>query len=460
MRAIRFGVLGPLTVHADGDDVSPRAGMQLLLLAVLLSRARKPVSPQSLIGTLWPDVEPDNAAKTLQIYVHRLRKLLGDSRRVTHSANGYTLVASRSELDWQLFEDLVRTARQAHTLGDLDQAQVRYDQALALWRGEPYADVGDVPVLLPEIERLDALRTDARIEQAETRLARGGHLEVVDTLAQLCADEPYREELYRLLMLARYRSGRPAEALAAYQQARERIGGELGLDLSPRLRRLHRAVLNRDPALDLASDDQSDSAGTAGASPPAQLPSAVVVLAGRDEELRVLVESDEPPAVAAIDGMAGVGKTALAVTAAHRLSDRCPDGQLFVDLRGFTPGVRPLMPTRALEQLLHSVGVSGEQTPADLDSRAALWRSRLHDKRMLILLDNALNAEQVRPLLPASSGCLTLITSRTRMTDLDEATPLSLDALAPAAAQELFEQVAGEERMRDESPEALEADVA
>lgn len=452
---MRFGVLGPVSVEVDGVAVSLRARMQRLLLATLLTRVRKPVSPERLIAALWPECEPDNASKTLQIYVHRLRKALGDTHRVTHGVSGYTLVASRAELDWQRFEDLLREARQARALGELDQSRRRYESALALWRGEPYADVDDCPELLSETERLSELRFDARVEQAEVAMECGAPADVLATLRELNAVQPYREEIYRLLMLAHYRQGRPAEALQAYRRARKRITEELGIDLGAAVERTHRAVLNRDPAL---TRTRARSRVEVAPVRPAQLPPAVSAVVGRRQaldDLTRLADGDTRRVVGVVDGMAGVGKTTVAISAANQLTSKFPDGQMFVDLHGFTSDTAPVEPAAALAQLLHGMGISTDQLPEELDARAALWRSCLRDKRILILLDNAVDAAQIRPLLPSEPKCLVLITSRMRLTDVDESCPLTLEPLNVTASVELFTRVAGPDRVAEQPSEAL-----
>lgn len=441
-----LSVLGPLTADVDGEKVAVPAGMQRMLLAALLHRVRRPVSIDALAPALWPDETPSKPDKALQLYVHRLRKLLGDPGRILHGPAGYSLIASRSELDWQCFEDLLRTAREARHAGHWDAAAARYAEALALWRSEPYEDVPGRHLLTPEIQRLTSLRVEARVEQAEVMVDRGRHAEAEPVISRLLAQYPHREGLYALLMLAHYRAGRVGDALDVYRRAQRLLSEELGVDPGPKLAGVHRAVLNRSPGLD----------GSGAAAPPAvvpaQLPAPIATLAGRSAELAELtrpVAGGRGARVRSLDGMAGVGKSTLAVFAAHRLAGSFPDGQLFADLRGWTPGVEPSEPAEVLGRLLEGLGVTGDRLPHDVEARTGLWRGMLRGKRMLILLDNAVDAAQLRPLLPSEPGCLVLVTSRTRLTDLDDAACLSLEVLPRAAAVDLFTNVVGAGRLTD-----------
>lgn len=439
-----LAVLGPLTAEVDGEAVPIPAGMQRTLLAALLHRVRRPVSVETLTAALWPDDPPSKPDKALQLYVHRLRRLLGDPRRVLYGPAGYSLIASRSELDWQRFEDRLRAAREARHRGDGASATARYDEALALWRSEAYEDVPDRGLLAPEVQRLSNLRTEARVERAEAMVDGGRHAEADAVISQLLTEYPHREGLYASLMLARYRAGRVADALAVYRRARELLARELGVEPGPKLAGVHRAILNRSPRLD-------SSAAPATAPVPAQLPAPIATLAGRQDELAELLRPTGTgrAVVRAIDGMAGVGKSTLAVYAAHRLADRYPDGQLFADLRGHTPGVEPSDPGEVLGRLLEGLGVTGDRLPHDPEARTGLWRGLLRDKRMLIVLDNAVDSAQVRPLLPGADGCLVLVTGRARLTELDDADWLSLDVLPREAARRLFSGVVGAARLAD-----------
>ncbi|ADD43629.1 AfsR/SARP family transcriptional regulator [Stackebrandtia nassauensis] len=449
-----LSVLGPLTADIDGQDVPVPAGMQRLLLAALLHRVRRPVSIDTLAEALWPDETPTKPDKAIQLYVHRLRKLLGDPGRIIHGPAGYSLIASRSELDWQCFEDLLRTAREARHAGSWDTATHRYVEALALWRSDPYEDVPGCHLLTPEIQRLTSLRVEARVEQAEVMVDRGRHVEAEPVISRLLSEFPHREGLYALLMLAYYRAGRVGEALDVYRTAQRLLADELGVDPGPKLNTVHRAILNRSPGL--------DGTAAAPASPvPAQLPAPISALAGREAEIEELTRADTPGRrglVRAVDGMAGVGKSTLAIAAAHRLAPRYPDGQLFADLRGFTPGVEPSQPGEVLGRLLEGLGVTGDRLPHDTEARAGLWRGMSRGKRILLLLDNAVDANQLRPLLPADPGCLAIVTSRRRLTDLDDVRNLTLDVLPKPAAVQLFTNVVGASRLSDQ--EALDEVLA
>jgi tetratricopeptide (TPR) repeat protein len=335
--------------------------------------------------------------------------------------------------------------------------------ALDLWRGAPLLDVPSQALRDSVLPHLEQLHTNALEDRAEARLQLGWHEQLVPELRQLVGEHVLRERFHAQLMLALYRCGRQAEALQAYQAARRALVDQLGIEPGPQLRRLHERILSGDetdlvwpaPAVHLPP-----SAGPQ-APAPRQLPAAAGHFTGRFAELEWLTglpERSDPDGVggtvviSAIDGMAGIGKTALAVHAAHRVADRFEGGQLFVDLHGYTEGHPPREPGQALEALLRALGVPPNQIPADTEECAALYRQRLADTRTLIVLDNALDEAQVRPLLPGDPGCRVLITSRKRLKGLDDARSLSLDLLPPQDAVVLLRTVVGAERMAADDP--------
>jgi DNA-binding SARP family transcriptional activator len=441
---MRFRVLGTLEVRSGGDlPIRLGATKQRILLAVLLLHANRPVDSAALIDALWPRRPPRSAAVALRTYVSALRQVLTLARRselpwLATVPGGYQLHCAPSDLDLLAFGDLAAQGHQAVADGQLVLATERFRQALGLWRGRPFEDVPLESGLGTELIRLDEGRLTAYEALVESQLSLGHHEDVLPELQTLVAAQPLRERLWSQWMLALYRSGRRAEALRAYGDLRRHLVRELGVEPTPPVQTLHRQILTDDP--ELAPLTVIERPGTR----PHQLPADIGTFTGREVELstlETLASSADPPralVIGAIDGMAGVGKTALAVHAAHRLADRFPDGQIFVDLHGFTQGVPPVDPADALDRALRSLGVPGEQIPHDLDARAAMYRTRLAGKKVLILLDNAATEAQVRPLLPGAAGCLVLVTSRARLAGLTEAEPLSLDVLPPDDALALF----------------------
>ncbi len=445
---MEFGLLGPLVVRSGAVSMAvPRGGQRAVLAALLLS-ANHVVSLDELAEALWGTHPPRSARVTTQNYVKRLRQALGlAGERIGTHPNGYLVRVETGELDVSRFEALAESVRAAVKGEVWDQASARADAALGLWRGEPLADIESVALTQREVPRL----TEIRLQMLETRLDAelhlGGHVEVIPELNRLTHAYPLRESLRALLMLALYRSGRQAEALAAFQAARRLLVDELGSEPGSELRELQRRILACDPAL-AVPQPQPASVGSIQAV-PRELPSAVRVFIGRRKELALLdALTGEGPArgavvVSAIDGMAGVGKTALAVHAGHRLASKFPDGQLFIDLHGYTQDHEPRAPGDALAWLLRALGVPPQRIPQDVDERAAVYRQRLAGSRTLIVLDNAASEAQVRQLLPGSSECLVLVTSRRRLKGLEDGLTLALDALPTADAIALLRTVAG-----------------
>lgn len=410
-------MLGPLEVAGDaGRPVpvgGPRAGKAL---ATLLLAGGAVVGLDELTDALWDGTPPPTATQVHKTIAGLRARLPG---RIDTVGTGYRL--RTDALDLARFTDLAA----AGTLPGLTAA-------LALWRGPALAGM-DGRTLRAAAARLDDRRLAAVEAAVELRLAAGEEAALAVELPALIAAAPLRETLRRQLMVALYRCGRQADALAEYARTRALLAEELGVDPGPDLVRTHRQVLRADPAL--------DRPGPA----PCTLPYDLPDFAGRGADLDRLLDPARTGAVviSAIDGMAGIGKTALAVHAAHRLAGRYPDGQLFCDLHAHTAGAAPLTPEAALERLLRMLGVPPDAIPEDLDGRAARWRAELAGRRLLVVLDNAAGAAQVRPLLPGSPRSLVLVTSRRRLGVLEGATVLSLDVLPPAEALSLFAAVSG-----------------
>jgi DNA-binding SARP family transcriptional activator/tetratricopeptide (TPR) repeat protein len=469
---MRIGLLGPLVVRDGEQPPVVRAGKQRVVLAALALRARQVVSFGELASVVWDESPPPGARVTLRNYVWRLRLLLAPAGgQILTRDPGYLLDADGSQVDALEFGALCREGGQAARAGDWPRAAEVLGRALALWRGTPLADVPSRTLRQEWVPSLQRQRLRALSWRLEALLHLGAHGEVLGELEQLAGAHPLDEHLHALRMLALYRSGRVGDALAAYQQARRALVGELGVEPGEELRRLHQQVLARDPALMApcpapeaglvtpapAAPAPAAPAARAAVSPqqaaapvPRQLPAAVTHFAGRSDELRLLAclaerASGGGPggavAIAAVAGTAGVGKTALAVHFGHQVADRFPDGQLYADLRGFGPATEPVPPAQAIRGFLVALGVAPQGIPADADAQAGLYRSLLAGKRMLVVLDNARDAAQVRPLLPGSAGCLVVVTSRRQLTGLaaaEDARLLALGLLTDGEARALL----------------------
>jgi DNA-binding SARP family transcriptional activator/tetratricopeptide (TPR) repeat protein len=444
---MRLGVLGRLEVCVGDEALELGGARQRTLLALLTANAGRVTD----LGALVP---PGNARRTARTYVSRLRRSLApaaaalavDELIVTRPA-GYLLRLPPEVVDAARFEQLVAAGRAA---AEPAVSAERLSAALALWRGDAYGEFPDVPLLRAEAARLQALRLGAVEDRVDAELAAGAGSGLVEELTTLTEQHPGHDRLWGQLMIALCRAGRHAEALDVFVRARTVLAERFGLDPPPRLAEIHRQVLANDPGLAAPTHPAPVRAG-----PPLvrnYLPGDIADFAGRRTELaRLLAEHAGGTAravvVEAFDGMAGVGKTTLAVHAAHRLAGRYPDAQLFIDLHGHTPRQQPVAPIAALDALLRALGVPGERIPTDLDARAARWRAELASRSVLVLLDNAADAAQVRPLLPGTARSLTLITSRRRLVDLETTHVESLDVLDEDEAVALFTGIVGAGRV-------------
>jgi len=449
---MEFRVLGPLEVTRAGRALRLGAARERSVLAILLLNANGVVAVDSVVDQLWPEAPPDSAVHAVHVSISRLRRVLDDggTRRIETRKPGYLVRVESGELDLHVFERLCREGRSLAAEGDPESASALFAEASALWRGPALADLADEPFARAAAVHL----AEARMEAVEGRIAAdlelGRHARLVAELEEWVAVHPLRERLRAQLMRALYGCGRQADALAVFRQTRALLVDELGIEPGPELREVEASIL----AGDLRPDRTRPGLGG-----QAQLPSDTASFTGRSDEMEQILalattqadgEADVTPgliAICAMDGMAGIGKTALALRAAHLLTSRFPDGRLFIDLHGHTDKVAAVEPGQALDRLLRAIGVPGDRIPADPEDRAALYRSELAGRRVLIVLDNARDGAQVRPLLPAAPGCLVLVTSRRRLSALDEATVLSLDVLPPSDAAALFGRVAGEDRV-------------
>jgi DNA-binding SARP family transcriptional activator/tetratricopeptide (TPR) repeat protein len=427
---MQFRILGTFDVHDRGAAVALGGSRQRAVLAALLLRANETAGIDYLTEAVW-ESPPARPASNLRTYVSGLRQCLGAERLVT-GAGGYALVVEPGEVDLAEFERAVAVGDDAVRAGDVVGAADAFGRALGLWRGAPLEGLTAGPLLRAEATRLTELRLAVVERHTRARLDLGQHADLVGELRRLVADHPLREGLWGQLMLALHRSGRRADALNTYRQVYRMLDEQLGVAPGQALRDVHASVLVDEP-------DAEPGAG------PRQLPAQPDHFTGRQDALAelttlVAVESAVLPVVT-VTGNPGVGKTAFAVTAGHRLAAAFPDGQLFVDLRGADQ--RPRSPEEVLGRFLRDLGVPGVDVPSSAEERAGLFRAKLADRRLLVVLDNAASEEQVRPLLPGSAGCCVLITSRRRLTGLDTSKRIRLTALDPADSVRLLDELAG-----------------
>ncbi|MEU0135190.1 BTAD domain-containing putative transcriptional regulator [Streptomyces sp. NPDC006296] len=455
---LRFTVLGPVRVRRGSEALPPGSPQQRALLAALLLRHGRTATAAELIDALWGDEPPSQALATVRTYASRLRKALGQEVLVSE-AGGYAVRIPRGALDLTLAQDLAVEAEKARSSGDRGRARALIDKLLGLWDGEALASLPG-----PYAENQRTSLEEWRLQLTETRLdldlEAGCHAEAVSELTALTAAQPLRERLRELLMVALYRSGRQAEALAVYADTRRLLAEELGVDPRPELSQLQQRILRADEELARAADGPAPAAAPVR---PAQLPATVPDFTGRAAfvtELGDRLASSEGSvmAVSALAGIGGVGKTTLAVHVAHRARPHFPDGQLYVDLQG--AGATAVDPETVLGAFLRALGTADSAIPDSLDERAALYRSTLDGRRILVLLDNAHDAAQIRPLLPGTEGCAALVTSRVRMVDLAGAHLVDLDVMSPDEALQLFTRIVGDERVRAEREAALDVVAA
>jgi DNA-binding SARP family transcriptional activator len=505
-----LAVLGPLSARVGDRDIVISAGKQRAVLAALLARANHIVSFDELASAVWEGDPPQTARVTLRNYVKELRRLLGPAaqERIVTRDPGYLAQFSEEELDILRFGALRRRGGVLVRKGEWRAAATVLAEALALWRGDPLADIPATPLHRDTASRLEQERLQALEWRVDADLHLGDHAGLVVELRELTAQHPLHERFHAQLMLALCRSGRAAEALDAYESARSVLSDTLGADPGPELRRLHAGILRGDAALwsvqsaagparipalappvspgpggAVAGGAATPSAANPAAiAPSAIAPSATVVagaaaglggkgtrrpmvcprqlpasprhFAGRAGDLaalsRLLDDSAVGPVICVIGGTAGVGKTALALRFAHQVASRFPDGQLYVNLRGFDPIGPPVTAQEAITGFLTALGIDPQHVPATLDEQSALYRSLLADRRMLIVLDNARDAGQVRPLLPGGTECAVVVTSRDQLAGLvarEGAQPLPLDVLPAHDALSLLRQRLGGERI-------------
>jgi DNA-binding SARP family transcriptional activator/tetratricopeptide (TPR) repeat protein len=460
-----FRVLGAVELRAGGRELDAGPPKQRAVFAVLVVNAGAPVPADTLVDRVWGESPPAGARNALYVQITGIRRLLaaaaradGRAVRLERRAGGYVLDVDPDDVDLHRFDRLVERARDPRC--ELGQRLELLREAIGLWRGEPLAGIPGEWAARTR-QSLRGRHLDAVLAWAQAELRIGNAAVLIAPLSEMIAEHPLAEPLTATLMRTLVAGGRQAEALDLYATTRDRLIDELGTEPGPELRELHQAILRGEP-----EQSTSTPAPRRPAVVPRQLPAAVTGFAGRTAYLRRLDgllpgrNGTAPTAVviSAIAGTAGIGKTALAVHWAHRVADRFPDGQLYVDLRGFDPGGSPLAPADAVRGLLDALGAPPAQIPAGMDAQTALYRSLLAGKRVLVVLDNARDAEQVRPLLPGAPGCLALVTSRNQLSPLvaaDGAHPLTLDVLPMAEARELLARRLGADRVAAE-PEAVD----
>ncbi|TQS23714.1 BTAD domain-containing putative transcriptional regulator [Microbispora sp. KK1-11] len=497
-----FRVLGPLEVRLPGT--APRLGgpKPRMLLATLLLHANHTVGGDELAEVLWPGHRPRSTAANLRTYASALRAELGQApARIRALGAGYAIELPPHELDLLLFDERVTAARECRARGRPDEAADLLARALALWQGVPLSDLPGSPLWDRRLERLAQARLRAAEDLVELLMAAGDYGEAVGELRALLADHPFREDLWRRLMLALHWSGRQGEALQAFAAIREHLVTELGVEPGPELRRAHEAVLAGEPpprppgppgfptasgspgaasphgASGLPADPvfPGDPAlpGVPGLVVPRQLPPDLVDFTGRAAEVAALTRALAPGGVAVVTGPPGVGKTALAVRCAHAVREAYPHGQLFLSLGGTAqrndaaqsndtaqprdtaqPGdtVSPVEPGELLAEALRALGAA-EPLPPTVHERAALYRTLLAERPMLVVLDDAAGAAQVGPLLPGG-GSAVVVTGRRRITELPGAARIDLDVLPQAEALGLLTAIVGAERLEREPEEA------
>jgi DNA-binding SARP family transcriptional activator len=452
-----FRLLGALDVQIDGEPVRLSGPRQRTILTMLLLTPGRTVSVDTLTDAVWPNGAPATARNQIAICVAGLRKVFKDAAGmndlITTSHPGYAIQLLGHRTDIADFKELVSRAREATRGGQTTEACDLFAEALALWRGRALDGVIGQRIE-EEAVRLEEMRLDVYEEYAGLRLQFRRPQPLITELTTLVREYPLRERARAHLMLAHYRAGRRAEALAVFREGRDLMVKELGIEPGPALRGLHELVLQDSPELARSATGRTAAPGSG---VPAELPAAPVSFTGRTAELAALdrMLDDRPGqatlAVAVISGAPGIGKTALAVQWADRVAERFPDGQLFTDLRGYDDRNALVSPFTTLDRFLRALGVPASRIPADLGGRAALFRSVLDGKRVLIVLDNARSYHQIQPLMPGNGRCCVLITGRERIEGAIshyDVLHVGLNAMGPTEASGLLAKLAGESRIR------------
>nr|WP_301184344.1 BTAD domain-containing putative transcriptional regulator [Nocardiopsis exhalans] len=448
-------MLGPIAAWSEGRPLPVGGPRQRCVLGVLLVHAGREVTFDQLIGYLWSDDPPRTARSVIQVQISHLRRAFPGM--ISTTSGGYLADVTPERVDLHRF----RRLREEADPKDPEIAFSRLSEALECWRGVPFSGVGSEHLYYSVVSPLLEERWSAVAEWAACALSLGRAAEVVSYLTPIAREEPLRERLHHLFITALWHVGERAAALSAYEEIRSRLAEELGVDPDPDLTALHTQILRADTSeltppkgINAPFPDRKDVFVVRN-----DLPRDIPDFAGRRETLEHLVgvgtSKDERAKVCVISGSGGSGKTTLAVRAGHELVSHFPDGQLFIDLYGYTAEKKPLDEGAALGALLRAVGVSSDNLPDSVDERSALWRATLRGKRLLVVLDNAVSYAQVNPILPSAEGTLTLITTRNDLAGLSGTDYISLSMLAEESALELLAKVLGEERVVRERERAL-----
>jgi DNA-binding SARP family transcriptional activator/tetratricopeptide (TPR) repeat protein len=490
---VRFAVLGTVRAWRAGTELHTGPPQQQALLAALLASAGLPMSLHEMVSLLWSGGAPPTAANVVRRHIGSVRRMIepalprmAPGQWLLGDGGGYRIDVDACSLDLLHFRELYAQARQARDTGRTERAVDRYTEALQLWRGPAAAGVGAEVRGHPLFTHLDNERLTVAKEAADLTLLLGDVEPILGALLALTDQHRLDEPLHSRLILALAMSGRQAEALEVFHGLRDRLRHELGVRPSSGLSQAHQQVLAGSPLTPPAPVAAEPSRKGTPPSPfprPAQLPAAPSHFVGRDAEVERLLSHFSSPLsslssdfssgngatpasraliISAIGGMAGVGKTTLALHLAHQVADRYPDGQLYVNLRGFDLDGSATTPAEAIRGFLENLGIPPRRIPDELDAQAALYRSLLATRRVLVLLDNARDAEQVRPLLPGSAGSLVLITSRNQLSSLvaaHGAHPLTLDVMSAEGAREALVRRLGADRV-DSEPEATETIIS
>ncbi|SEQ67713.1 DNA-binding transcriptional activator of the SARP family [Lentzea xinjiangensis] len=441
----QFRLLGPMEVRVGGSAVVLRAGKHRALLAALLLRPNRVVSVTELVEHVWGDTPPARGRGTLQTYMMRLRAALGDPSLIETAADGYRVRVDPLAVDVHRFADAAARGRAAAASGDLTAARQAFAEALELWRGPVLSDVPSETLHSEHAPRLTELLMTVHEQRVDVELALGHHADLVPELFALTRDHPLRERFWGQLMVALYRGSRQAEALEAFRQLDRTLDEQLGIDPSPELRALHQAILVGSPELAAPVADRRQDRAPAS---PMRLPDDIADFTGRTrhvERISGLITGGSVPIVT-LAGPPGVGKTTLAVHVAHLLRDRFPDGQLYVDLRGYALGP-PADGLDVLSRFLRALGVPPDEIPPDADEQSTMLRSLLSGRRVLLVLDNASAPDQVRPLLPGTASCRVIVTSRDDLRGLiamNGARTVPVDVFSPAESVALLSALLGE----------------
>ena len=454
---MEFRVLGPIELWSAGQQYDLGPTRARCVLAILMLTPRTIVPTEVLIDRIWDTEPPPKARESLAVYITRLRaslrQAIGDSVRLVGRSRGYELDVDPDVVDLHQFRRLRRQADALAGNGDADHAALLLREADRLWRGQPFAGIrGDWMARMRA--SLEEERRAAVLKRVECELELGRHADLVGELGNLLAQYPLDEAFIAHQMTALYGSGRAGEALSLYRDTRSQIIDELGTEPGPVLAELHQRVLTQDP--DLAAGFTGPGRQLSRTTQPDTLPPEMVEFVGRDEELSLLIQQPgDGPRISVIEGMAGVGKTALAIHAARAAAAHYPDGTFYLNFHTHDPGLPTLGAAEALHRLLRMLTAPATRIPDAIGERAALLRAQLSRRRAIVILDDAAGPEQIQPLLPSSGQSLILITTRRTLSGLPGAHALTLDVLPMADAVALFRRVAGQSRAHDEDAAAM-----